>query len=125
MYAVDFYQTSSGHCDVLDFLEELRQNSHKSKDARIQYTQAARDIQLLQDNGFNLPVDILKHIENDIWELRPGCNRIFLFYYVEGSFILLHHYKKQTQKTPRREIDRAIIEMNDYISRKEQANELG
>ena len=72
-----------------------------------------------------LPVDILKHIETEIWELRPGYNRIFLFYYDEGSFVLLHHYRKQTQKTPHHEIEKATNEMNDYLSRKENPNELG
>ena len=85
MYNIDFYETSSGHSDVFEFLENLRISAHSSKDARIQYKQVARYIQLPEDNG---------------------------------TYILLHHFRKQTQKTPRREINQAISEMNAYISRK-------
>ena len=120
MYNVDFYQTSSGHSDVYEFLEDLRTKAHSSKNARIQYKQVARYIQLLEDNGTNLPTDIVKYLGEDIWELRPGFNRVLFFYYDNGTYILLHHFRKQTQKTPQREIDQAIYEMNDYISRKEQ-----
>ena len=119
MYSVDFYQTSSGHSDVFEFLEDLRTKAHSSKDARIQYKQVARYIQLLEDNGTNLPTDVVKYLGDDIWELRPSFNRVLFFYYDNGTYILLHHFRKQTQKTPRREIDKAISEMNDYISRKE------
>ncbi|MBR1670215.1 MAG: type II toxin-antitoxin system RelE/ParE family toxin [Butyrivibrio sp.] len=120
MYNIDFYVTSAGHCDAFDFLEGLRINSHTSKDSRIQYKQASLYIQLLADNGTNLPTSIVKYLGDDIWELRPGVNRFLFFYYENGTYILLHHFRKQTQKTPRSEIDKAISEMNDYISRKEQ-----
>ena len=120
MYNIDFYQTSGGHSDVFEFLEDLRTKAHSSKDSRIQYKQVTRYIQLLEDNGTNLPTDVVKYLGDDIWELRPGFNRVLFFYYDNGTYILLHHFRKQTQKTPRREIDQAISEMNDYILRKEQ-----
>ena len=120
MYNVDFYQTSNGHSDVFEFLENLQVKAHSSKDIRIQYKQVVRYIQLLEDNGTNLPTDVVKYLGDDIWELRPGFNRVLFFYYDNGTYILLHHFRKQTQKTPRREIDQAISEMNDYISRKEK-----
>ena len=120
MYSIDFYETSTCYSDIFEFLEELRINSNISKDSRIQYKQVARYIQLLADNGTNLPTEVAKYLGDDIWELRPGVNRILFFYFDNGTYVLLHHFRKQTQKTPRREIDKAISEMNDYISRKEQ-----
>jgi phage-related protein len=120
MYTVDFYQTSGGYSEVFEFLEDLRTKAFSSKDAKIQYKQVALYIQLLQENGTNLPTNVAKYLGDNIWELRPGCNRILFFYYDNGTYILLHHFRKRTQKTPRREIDQAIFEMNDYISRKEQ-----
>lgn len=63
---------------------------------------------------------ILSIIEDDIWELRPGDNRVFYFFYdKEGKFVLLHHFKKKTQKTPKREIERAKAKRDDYRARKE------
>ena len=66
-----------------------------------------------------MPENVTKHLDEDIWELRPGNNRILFFYYKNGIFILLHQFRKKTQKTPRREIERAKSERDDYISRKE------
>ena len=119
MYNIDFYETTAGYSDIREFLEGLRVKSEAVKDARIQYGQAARCIDLLEKNGINLPVEIVKHIEDEIWELRPGNNRIFFFAFVNNTYVLLHHYRKKSQKTPRREIDKAKAEMHDYILQKE------
>lgn len=53
-------------------------------------------------------------------ELRPGGNRVFFFYFDHGTYVLLHHFQKKSQKTPRREILKAKSEMKDYISREER-----
>ncbi len=121
MFDVIFYESPTGNSDVLALLEGLRKKAPTNKDARIQYAQITRCIELLQENGTNLPVEVAKHLEGDIWELRPGNNRIFFFYCVGGTYVLLHSYRKKTQKTPSREIKRAMSEMKDYISRMEAA----
>lgn len=119
MYNIDFYETTDGYSDILELLDTLKEKAATSKDARIQYKQIARYIELLQENGTNLPIQITKHLQGDIWELRPGKNRVLYFFYTNDTYVLLHHFPKKTQKTPPREIDRAISEMKDYISRKE------
>ena len=45
-----------------------------------------------------------KHIRGKVWELRPEANRFFYFAYVGRRFIILHAYRKQSRKTPRREL---------------------
>ncbi len=102
------------------FSKGFRLKSSTSKDARIQYQQLARYIWLLQENGTHLPQEITKHLKNDIWELRPGNNRVFYFFFKDDTYVLLHHFRKKSQKTPQREIDRAISEMHDYLPRKEK-----
>lgn len=124
MYNIDFYQTAQGDSEVLQFLDALLQKAAHNKDSRIQYQQAVRYIQLLEENGTNLPTTIVKHIEGEIYELRPGNNRIFFFGVDGDTFILLHHFRKKTRKTPKREILRAQAEINDYYLRKELKNEL-
>ncbi|MBR2801426.1 MAG: type II toxin-antitoxin system RelE/ParE family toxin [Erysipelotrichaceae bacterium] len=96
----------------------LHRRSFFSKDARIQYQQISLYIQLLQEKGTRLPVIISKHIENDLWELRPGVNRIFYFSDGGSTFVLLHLFRKRTQKTPEKELKRARREINDYLQRK-------
>ena len=120
MYKVEFYEKANGESELWDFMENLRLKAHTSKDARIQYKQIGLYIQLLQEHGTHLPDNVTKHIDDDIWELRPGSNRIFYFFFRDDTFILLHQFVKKTQKTPRREIDRAKSERDDYISRKER-----
>lgn len=70
------------------------------KDARIQFSQASSYIQLLSDNGTKgLPKTIAEHLDDGIWELRPGNNRVFFFFYDEdGTYVLLHQIRKKTQK---------------------------
>lgn len=62
----------------------------------------------------------MKRIDEDIWELRPGNNRVFYFYYDENEiFVLLHHFRKKSRKTPKREIEQAKAERDNYRIRKE------
>lgn len=119
MYKIEFYENQDGESNVWDFLESLRIKGETSKDARIQYNQIVFYIDLLSRNGTNLPANITKHIEEDIWELRPGNNRVFYFYYDQKQYVLLHHFRKKSQKTPKREITRAKAERDDYIRQKE------
>lgn len=117
-YNIIFYEKSNGKSDIWDLLESLRKKSGSSKDARIQYNQIVLCIELLQNNGTNLPETISKHIVEDIWELRPGNNRIFYFFCDTDGFILLHSFRKKSKKTPHREIEKAKSERNNYLLRK-------
>ena len=119
MYTIEFYENSHGDADVWDFLENLRVKSATSKDARIQYNQLLFYIDLLSKNGTRMPEKITKNVDEDIWELRPGNNRVFYFYYRDYTFVLLHHFRKKSTKTPPREIERAKRERDDYIRGKD------
>ena len=120
MYIVEFYSNADGDSELLQFMEELRERSKTSKDARIQYRQIILYIQLLEDHGSSLPDNISKHLEEDIWELRPGHNRILYFFYHNNKYVLLHSFRKKTQKTPRREIEKAKRERAEWLSREEE-----
>ncbi len=118
MYIVEFYEDRNGQSQVLNFLEELRIKSNSSKDARIQYKQINLYINLLQMNGTRLNENITKYLGDDIWELRPGNNRIFYFFFRNGTYVLLHQFRKRSKKTPKQEIERAKQEKEDYLNRK-------
>lgn len=119
MYRVEFYETTDGTSELWDKLEELRVKAAGNKDARVQYKQIALYIQLLQENGTYLNENITKHLGDEIWELRPGNNRVLYFFYDKGTYVLLHMFRKRTQKTPKREIERAKAERADYIRQRE------
>lgn len=121
MYTVEFYETQNGECQIWDFLEGLRIKAVSNKDARIQHKQVSLCIELLQQNGTHMNENITKHLEDGIWELRPGNNRVFYFFFKNDTFVLLHQFRKKSQKTPKREIEKAKRERNDYLSRKENS----
>ena len=125
MYKILFYEEKGGKSPAFEFLENLRVKANKSKDCRIQYKQAVLAIQLLQDNGTWLSSDVTKHIDENIWELRPGNNRIFYFMTDGDTFVLLHVFRKKTQKTPTREIEQAKRERDDYLTRRNRNEDLG
>ncbi len=81
MYSIEFYETVDGKSELWDFLEDLRIRSVSSKDARIQFNQISLYIQLLEEKGTRLPENITKHLEGNIWELRPGNNRVLYYYF--------------------------------------------
>lgn len=100
MYNIEFYKDSNGRSELWEFLESLRVKAATNKDARIQYKQISLYIQLLEDNGTRLNENITKHLDDDIWELRPGNNRVLYFYFQNDTFVLLHQFRKKTQKLP-------------------------
>ena len=113
MHDIRFYKDSSGVQPAKEYIK--KKQSQKGKNARIQANQIASYIQLLAINGFSLNKNYIDKIneEYNIWELRPGSNRIFFVAWFEGMFVLLHAFPKKTQKTPQREIDQAIREVKD------------
>ena len=121
MYEIEFYETEDGKCPIWDFLEALRLKAPTNKDARIQHKQASLYIELLQQNGTHMNAEITKHLDDGIWELRPGNTRVFYFFYQNYTYVLLHQFRKKSQKTPKREIEKAKTERNDYLRRKETA----
>lgn len=118
MYSIVFYEDRSGYSELYQELLELADKAISNKDARIQFNQINYCIELLKNQGTRLPVNITKHLQGEIWELRPGNNRILYFYFENNTFVLLHMFRKQTQKTPKSEIEKAIKECDDFKSRR-------
>ena len=105
MFKIEFYSTADGVSELWDYLDSLSQKALRNKDARIQHKQIMQYIQLLADHGTRLGEKITKHLDDDIWELRPGNNRVLFFYHKDDTYVLLHHFRKKTQKTPPREMN--------------------
>lgn len=115
MYEVLFYKERNGATPVLDYMKDLAKSG--SKDSRIKYNKIAQYIKVLEQEGTCAGEPVMKHLDGDIWELRPIRDRILFASYVNGSFVLLHVFLKQTQKTPAREIEKAKRELADFIER--------
>lgn len=117
MHKVVYYEDIHGESELYNQMIELAKKADSVKDCRIQLRKITLYIDLLSQAGLRLPKKVAKHIKDEIWELRPGNNRIMFFCHIDDTFVLLHMFRKQTQKTPNREIEKAFREMNDYINR--------
>ena len=113
MYKVVFYEEKPGYSSLENYILDL--STKTTKDARIQFRKISQYIDLLATYGTRLSQDITKHIKDGIWELRPGFNRIFYFYYKNNTYVLLHMFRKKSTKTPKHEIERAIKERGNYL----------
>ena len=122
MYNVIFYEDKNGYSELNEELIRIAKGASTNKDLRIQHKQITYCIELLKNQGTRLPINIAKHIDDDIWELRPGNNRVLYFYFENNTFVLLHMFKKQTQKTPPSEIEKAKKERNDFTIRNRGIN---
>lgn len=115
MYRVEFYKDKDGNEPVKEYISSLA--SKNDKDSRINLNKIRDYIKTLSEYGTRAGEPYVKHIDGEIWELRPLRNRILFFGYDGDKIILLSHFIKKTQKTPQREIDKAKRLMKDHKER--------
>ena len=115
MYAIHFYADRNGNEPVLEYLRELSEKT--DKDSRIKYNKINDYIEALAQYGTLVGEPYVKHLDGEIWELRPIRDRILFVAWHDGGFVLLHTFVKKTQKTPSREIAKAKRELADMIER--------
>lgn len=115
MHEIIFYEDSSGNIPVYEFIKELA--GMNGKDARIRLKKVQDYINILKQYGTTAGEPYMKHLDGDIWELRPISDRVMFAGVTDGAFVLLHQFRKKTQKTPKREIEQAKRELNDFRER--------
>lgn len=115
MHKIHFYSDKNGHEPVAEYIAELAAKS--DKDSRIKLNKIRDYVKALSEYGTQAGEPYIKHLDGEIWELRPLRDRILFVGWVNGSFVLLHQFMKKTQKTPAREIAKAKRELADLIER--------
>lgn len=115
MYQIFFYKDKNGKEPVREYINELA--THKDKNSRIKLTKIRDHLKILSEYGTRAGEPYIKHLDGDIWELRPIRDRILFVAWDGRAFILLHHFVKQTQKTPPREIAAAKRNLADHRER--------
>jgi len=104
MWQIHFYEDRRGKSPVLEFIDAL------SPRDRVKVNNIFR---LLEEFGTDLGMPHARRIEGRLWELRPGDNRLFYFLYLERKFVILHGFRKQSVKTPEKEITTALHRMKE------------
>ena len=103
----------------IDFVKSL---SEKMQDKVVKTIQYVETLQIV-------PEKYLKNIEGTrgLYEIRvkfaSDIVRVFCFFDGEKMVILLSGFQKKTQKTPKKEIDRAVRLMQEYFNDKAKERE--
>jgi phage-related protein len=111
---VKYYETTSGNIPLKKFLAQLVKEHKEDEIGQIQLY-----LKQLQEYGPKInemfKAKATKKLRGKIFDLRPDNNRILFFYQNGNEYILLHGFTKTSNKTPKREIDKAEKEMKDYL----------
>ncbi len=105
---VDFLTLPNGKCPVEDFMDDLDEKT---------VAKLYRYIEILEEKG-TLPFPHARKMQgyNGLWELRvlsrEGAVRIFYIYREKHQILFVSGFIKKFQKTPDREIERAIGYLN-------------
>lgn len=84
-----------------------------------------RDLDLLEKYGFNLGLPYVRKIQGakyeKLYEMRTkfasNITRIFYFFETKDGIVILNGYLKKSDKTDKKELDKALKYMNDYLER--------
>lgn len=117
MFDIIFYKDKTGRSPIVDYLDELQEKAKTDKNARINREKILSYMAALAEYGTRIGKPIVKHIDGNLWELRPLANRIFFFYWKNNKFVMVHHYIKKSQKAPKKELEQARKNIKDYIER--------
>ena len=118
MYEIEFYEDKNGKSEIADYIKELNIKAATSKTCRINFNKIVAYMDMLEELGTRVGEPVTKHLDGEIWELRPLKNRFLYAYYKDNKFLILHHFIKKTQKTPKHEIEQARRNLKDYLERK-------
>jgi|GEM_PF-1335081 len=94
--------------EVDDYIAFLDEQAMTNKEAKQQLKRVYYQLELLERLGTRIKKEICRHLRDDLWELRPGDDRIIFFVWQDGKIVLLHTFTKKTQKTPEKEIRAAL-----------------
>ena len=100
-WTIKAFETKRGEKPVEEFIKSLNEQTI----AKIVHT-----IDLLEKYGPFLGMPHTKKLTSELYELRiRGKQEVRIIYgFIEKNIYLLHCFKKQTQKTPKKEIETAM-----------------
>ncbi|MBQ1790869.1 MAG: type II toxin-antitoxin system RelE/ParE family toxin [Oscillospiraceae bacterium] len=118
MFEIQLYETESGRAPVGEYLRKLASEAKTKELAQIRlFTDRLEEYGMAVNNKYP---ETIRKLRDDVYELRPGPNRVFFFYFTGRTFVLLHAYRKHGQKAPPSEIRKAVSEMKDHIRRNQK-----
>jgi phage-related protein len=108
-----YHKKNSNKCPVLEFIEKLQ-----AKD-RAKVLACLKNVEEL---GFKCPRVQFRQLHGQLWEIKiRSASAGYRIFYVTlktntNTLVLLHAYKKQTQKAPSKEIETAEQRMFEVLN---------
>ena len=112
MYQISFFRNKNNINEVEEYLKFLRNKT--DKESKIKYSKISAYIEYLAKEGLKIGMPYVKHIGNELWELRPLKDRIFFGAVEDNRFIILSRFVKSSKKTPKKEITYANKLLKKY-----------
>ena len=84
-------------------VEEAMQDLTEKEDAKIRAY-----IRILKEYGHDLRRPVADYLGEGIYELRPGAHRVFYFFFMKDSVVLLHMLRKKTDRIPLSDLDLCV-----------------
>lgn len=104
---IRFYQADSGKEPVRSYLQRLAVREAADVGAALE--------ELARLGPRDTSVDV-RQLRRKLWEVRVGHHRLLYVNLPDNVAVLLHAYKKQTQRAPTREIDLALRRMDRVLN---------
>lgn len=103
MYEIEFYEDSDGDSEIAEFIKDLRRKSGTNKESRINFNKIVAYFDILAEMGTRVGEPITKHLEGEIWELRPLRHR-FLYAYFDGKPCMMYMMREAERYIYQQEI---------------------
>lgn len=103
-----YFLDERGESPVKEFIKALPQNERAKVFAYIAE---------LKNQGHNLRRPLADYLGQGIYELRPKANRVFYFFFLKNSAVLVHAIRKKTDKISNRDLEVCLkrkSEVEDY-----------
>ncbi len=103
-----YFLDERGESPVKEFIKALSQDERANVFAYIAE---------LKNQGHNLRRPLADYLGQGIYELRPKANRVFYFFFLKNSAVLVHAIRKKTDKISNRDLEVCLkrkSEVEDY-----------
>jgi phage-related protein len=104
---ITFYTTAAGRNVVREYLNTL------DLALKAAILEALEDV---ERRGFGSPGVRFRHLEGKLWEIKVQNQRILYTMSAHDRIVLVHAYKKQGRKLPKKERDIALRRMKEVLN---------
>lgn len=112
MFKIEFYKKEDGTAPAREFVQGLPSKMRAKALSVLDY---------IEEHGTTAREPFSKYIGDGIFEARISSGgsaaRVLYFFYVGEKIVLTNGFVKKTQKTPKKEIKKAIAYKADYEKR--------